>query len=61
DCDGDGVVTIAELISGVNIALGSADIGACPAFDADGSQTVTVDELVQGVNSALGNCPAGHP
>jgi hypothetical protein len=57
DCADDGTVTIDELITGVNIALGVLPIGDCPELDADGSSTVTVDELIRGVNNALVGCP----
>ena len=56
DCDGDGAVGISELITGVNLALGLADIAQCAAFDRDGNQQVGVTELVAAVNAALGNC-----
>jgi hypothetical protein len=58
DCNGDGEVTVNEVIVGINIALGQSDVSACPAFDADGSGTVTVDEIVRAVNNALNGCPA---
>lgn len=57
DCDGDGRVTIAELITGVNIALGLAGEGDCPSLDADGDGVVGVDELVGAVRNALDGCP----
>jgi hypothetical protein len=53
DCNGDGRVTINELILGVNIALGNLPITACPAFDTDGSGDITIDELIAAVNVAL--------
>lgn len=53
DCDGNDRVTVDEVVTGVNIALGTSDVGACRAADGDGSQTVTVNELVTGVNSLL--------
>jgi hypothetical protein len=56
DCDGDGSVTIDELVRGVNIVLGSAPVGWCWAFDCGGGD-VTVDCLVRGVNAVLGGCP----
>jgi len=56
DCDGDGQVTIDELIKGVNIALDKASLQTCPQFDVDHSGTVTVDELIIGVNNALLGC-----
>ncbi len=56
DCDGDGQVTIAELIRAVTIALETADVSVCPAVDADGDGTVTVNELILAVLKALGGC-----
>jgi hypothetical protein len=38
DCDGGGTVSIDELIQGVNIALGTASVFACRAFDANGDE-----------------------
>jgi len=58
DCDGGGLVTIAELIQGVAMALGNAAVSLCPAIDADGSGNVTIDELVAAVGAALDGCPA---
>jgi hypothetical protein len=59
DCNGDGEVTIDELIVGVNIALDTEEPSACPAFDTDADGTVTVDELIRGVGVALeGVCPS---
>lgn len=58
DCNGDGAVSINELIQGVNIALGNAATQTCAAFDRDGNGQVAVNELIAGVNSALGGCPA---
>ena len=46
-----------ELTVMVNISLGAADGGLCPAADANADGEVTVDEIVQGVNNALGGCP----
>lgn len=56
DCDADGSVTIDELILGVNIALGVAQLPRCAAFDVNGDSEVTVDELLLGVNRALDHC-----
>jgi hypothetical protein len=53
DCNGDGMVTINELIIGVNIALNNLPVTACPAFDTDASGSVTIDELIAAVNVAL--------
>jgi len=57
DCNDDGSVTVDELVLGVNIALESAPVTACPAMDGDGDATVTVNELVAGVHAALAGCP----
>lgn len=56
DCDDNGSVTVNELIVGVNIALGSATIGSCGAFDGDWDEAVTIGELIVGVNRALDGC-----
>ena len=59
DCNGDGEVTVDEIIKGVNIALGSLPPSACAAADANGDREVTVNELVKSVNAALGGCGPG--
>lgn len=53
DCNRDGQVVIAELIRGVNIALGTAPVSECLPFDRTADGKVTVDELVRGVGNAL--------
>ncbi|MBI1816712.1 MAG: hypothetical protein HYR72_17170 [Deltaproteobacteria bacterium] len=57
DCNSDGVVTVEELVQGVNIALGSILVTQCNQFDSNNDQSVTVEELVLAVNNALGTCP----
>lgn len=57
DCNGDGAVTVVELVRGVNIALGKLPISDCLVFDRDGNKVVTVNEIVMGVNFALNGCP----
>ncbi len=56
DCDGGGEVTVDEIIKGVNIALGNADLSTCPVFDKDGNGEVDVTELIVAVNNALAGC-----
>ncbi len=56
DCDGDGRVTVDELLRGVSIVLGQLETTDCPAFDASGDGSVTVDEIVLAVNNALSGC-----
>ena len=58
DCNEDDSVTIDELIRGVNIALGTAQLGECPLSDSGGDGQVTIDELVRAVNAALLGCSA---
>src|SRR5262249_18412912 len=53
----DGQVAVNELILGVNIALGSAALTACPDYDANASGGVGVEELIAAVNDALQGCP----
>lgn len=57
DCNVDGEVTVDEIITGVNIALGTASIASCLAFDSNADGQVTVDEIVNGVTNALTGCP----
>jgi len=58
DCNDDGRATVDELVSLVNIALGAADIVACPAGDANHDGSITIDEVVVGVNGVLNGCAA---
>ena len=57
DCAGDGQVTIDDLISGVNIALGGPAISTCATLDANNDGTASIDELVRAVLAALMGCP----
>jgi pseudomonalisin len=56
DCNGDGVVTVDEVMTGVNIALGATPASQCPGLDANGDAIVTVDELLQAVDHVLNGC-----
>ena len=58
DCGGVGAVSISDLITGVNIALGSLPVSSCEAFDCQHNGTVSINCLIQGVNNALAGCPA---
>lgn len=55
DCNGDGMVTVDELVKGVNIDLGGG-LAICPAFDCTGDGQITVACLVKAVNHALSGC-----
>jgi hypothetical protein len=56
DCNDDGRVEVAEVITLVNIALGDAMLSTCPTGDTSQDNRITVDELVAAVNSALEGC-----
>jgi hypothetical protein len=56
DCDGRGSVTVNELITMVNIALGNSLLSTCPVGDADGFGDITPNEIIQAVNNALNGC-----
>jgi photosystem II stability/assembly factor-like uncharacterized protein len=57
DCDGLGVVTVDELLTLVNIALGNIPTSDCKAGDVSGDGQITVDEILTAVNNALSGCP----
>lgn len=57
DCDGDGSVTVDEIVTSVSIALGSADTAACAAADVDANGSVTVDEILLAIQAGLKGCP----
>jgi hypothetical protein len=56
DCDEDGAVTVDELLTVTNIALGIQSLAACPSADT-GDGDVTVEEIVDCVGAALSGCP----
>jgi CSLREA domain-containing protein len=58
DCGNDGAVTVNEIITMVNIALGTANVSSCIAGDADGSGDITINEIIAAVNNALTACTA---
>ena len=61
DCDGNGVVTVDELLRAVAIALGQAPRERCVDADRNGDRTITVDELTGAVQIALFGCPTQAP
>ena len=56
DCGGDGAVTVDDVLTMLNIALGSTPISACCAGDANGDHQITIDEILTAVNNALSGC-----
>jgi hypothetical protein len=62
DCNGSGQVTVDEILTMVNIALGNTLVTACEAGDPDHNGQITVDEILTAVNHALNGCtPAPTP
>ncbi len=57
DCGDTGEVTIEDLLTGIDIALGNVPLRACPVFDANGDGRVTVDDLIKAIANALHGCP----
>jgi hypothetical protein len=56
DCDGNGVVTVAELIAGVASVLNATP--PCPALDRNGDGVAIVGEMIAAVNTLLNGCPS---
>jgi hypothetical protein len=56
DCFVDRIVTIAEVIRAVNVALGLLPLDACQGIDLDGDGSVSVDELLRVVLASVASC-----
>jgi hypothetical protein len=56
DCLGGGSVTIDELLTMVNIALGTEPLSACLVGDTNHDGSISIDEILVAVNSALDGC-----
>jgi pimeloyl-ACP methyl ester carboxylesterase len=57
DCSANGIVSVDEVIRGVNIALGLAALDTCASFDTTGNGQLSIDELIAAVNALLDGCP----
>ena len=55
DCRAEDMVTISDLVQGVDIVLGNQPATACPAFE-NAAGTVDVAQLIKGVRNALHGC-----
>jgi hypothetical protein len=53
DCDSNGMVTVDDVLTMVNIALGNAEMSECENGDANEDGQITVDEILQAVSNAL--------
>ncbi len=56
DCEGDGKVTINDLIRAVSIALGATPIDRCRSADQNRDGRLSISELIQAVRAALDGC-----
>ncbi|MGH7787367.1 MAG: hypothetical protein ACRERC_10905 [Candidatus Binatia bacterium] len=61
DCGDDGVVSIADLVRGVSVALGEAPVATCNRLDVDGDGTVAIGELIGAVRASLDGCGSDDP
>jgi YVTN family beta-propeller protein len=59
DCDDDTEVTVDEVLTLVNIALGQDEPGSCGPGDMNGDDQITVDEILAAVSRALQGCAVG--
>src|SRR5215470_16498466 len=56
DCSADSQVTVDEILTMVNIALGNAAVADCMAGDNNQDGQITVDEIVTALDNALNGC-----
>jgi hypothetical protein len=56
DCNGNGRVSIDELVLAIDIGLGLQPQDACIGLDTNGDQQISVDEIVRAVLSAVAGC-----
>ena len=57
DCDANSMVSVDELVRGVDIALGVSPLSECRAFDCNDTGAVDISCLVRAVDNALSGCP----
>ena len=60
DCNSDGRISIAELVTSVKILLGGASIDSCEALNLGEGSTVDVGDLVFARNGSLYGCSGGQ-
>jgi hypothetical protein len=52
----DGTVAIAEIITGVNIALATMPVEECEPVDTNQNNLVGIDELIEAVDKSVNTC-----
>lgn len=61
DCDTNGAVSIAEVMTCANIFLKRMELAACPNADSDSDGKVPIYEVVRAARSFLLGCPTQPP
>jgi ELWxxDGT repeat protein len=56
DCNEDGTVTVAEIVTGVDVALDRIPVVGCSSLDVNEDRRVSIDELVAAVHRAMAGC-----
>lgn len=57
DCNGDGAVSVNELLTMVNISLDNVAVSACEVGDLNRDTHITIDEILAAIDAALAGCP----
>jgi hypothetical protein len=57
DCNDDGQVTVDEILTTVDIALGNTLPSECEPGDANHDGQITINEILTAVDNALNGCP----
>jgi cytochrome c peroxidase len=56
DCNLDGTVDVTELVTAINLGLGTSSLALCIDSDPNGDGAVTIDEILRAVHGALNGC-----
>jgi hypothetical protein len=57
DCSDNEIVTVDELVRGIDVALGREPLESCPLVDGNADGVVSISDLVATVDSAVNGCP----
>ena len=60
DCNADGQVDVADILTLTNIALGDTSVSDCPSGDVNRDNQISIDELLAAVDVALQGCAGGQ-
>ena len=58
DCNGDGQVSVDEILTMVDIALGNVPLSECEPGDANHDGQIAINEILTAVDNALNGCPS---